>query len=394
MNQITHFCGIDAAKHSFYVAIKNGNCMVEEKSFEMNSEGFKSLESIIQSFKKQLLIGMESTGIYHSNLFHFLRKRGYKTTVVHPYRVFQFFKFSSNKPTKTDRKDAKTICDYLEVEHKNLDESTRQKNDERDNLRYIIREKESITSEIAKTKTEIKRIVSIVFPEIERRASIFSKKMLCLLLQFPSAASIRESAPKQFMQKVKQASHNTKGRNTEMNPELIYELAEKSIADSYPLYEALLKMKITRLSSLLEERETITNFIDKIAHKLFEREIEILTSIPGIARESAICFMAEIKDIKRFPHWKNLIGFCGLDPVIKQSGRYKGKFRISKRGNSHARRIAWIMASCVKRCCPYFRDYYLKKRTEGKSYKEAVVSSSTKLLRTVYSLLHETRFFK
>lgn len=104
--------------------------------------------------------------------------------------------------------------------------------------------------------------------------------------------------------------------------------------------------------------------------------------------------MAEIVDIKRFPNKRKLIGFCGLDPVIKQSGNYKASFRISKRGNSHLRRIAWIMAGCVKRSNPYFREYYLKKRREGKSYKEAVIATSTKLLRTIYALLWEDRYFK
>jgi len=104
--------------------------------------------------------------------------------------------------------------------------------------------------------------------------------------------------------------------------------------------------------------------------------------------------MAEIVDIRRFKNKRKLIGFCGLDPVIKQSGNYKGRFKISKRGNSHARRIAFIMAGCVKRSCPYFREYYLKKRREGKSYKEAVIATSTKLLRTIYTLLRGDRLFK
>ena len=104
--------------------------------------------------------------------------------------------------------------------------------------------------------------------------------------------------------------------------------------------------------------------------------------------------MAEIVDIRRFKNKRKLIGFCGLDPVIKQSGNYKGCFKISKRGNSHVRRIAFIMAGCVKRSCPYFREYYLKKRREGKSYKEAVIATSTKLLRTIYTLLREDRLFK
>ena len=52
------------------------------------------------------------------------------------------------------------------------------------------------------------------------------------------------------------------------------------------------------------------------------------------------------------------------------------------------------MAGCVKRSCPQFREYYLKKRKEGKSYKEAVIATSTKLLRTIYTLLKENRLFK
>jgi transposase len=129
-------------------------------------------------------------------------------------------------------------------------------------------------------------------------------------------------------------------------------------------------------------------------HKLFKREIEILSSIPGIGKESAIYLMAELVDIKRFSNYRKLVGFCGLEPTIKQSGKFKAGFRISKRGNVHARRIVWIMAGCVKRSCPYFREYYLKKRAEGKSYKEAVVATSTKLLRTIYALLNESRVFK
>ena len=171
-------------------------------------------------------------------------------------------------------------------------------------------------------------------------------------------------------------------------------LAQNSISFSYPLYEEMFKLKMKRLKELREEKAQITQLIEKIAQNCFEKEIEILTSIPGIGRESAIYFLVEIIDIKRFANKRKLIGFCGLDPVIKQSGQHKAKFRISKRGNAHARRIAFIMASCVKRKSPYFRQYYLKKRAEGKSYTEAVIAVSTKLLRTIYALLSENRLFE
>ncbi|MCM8774503.1 MAG: hypothetical protein NC820_07215 [Candidatus Omnitrophica bacterium] len=39
-------------------------------------------------------------------------------------------------------------------------------------------------------------------------------------------------------------------------------------------------------------------------------------------------------------------------------------------------------------------NFLTKKRSEGKSYKEAVIATSTKLLRTIYALLNENRCFK
>ena len=392
--EIRYFCGIDVSKNSFSVAVKNGQFLIKNKSFSMDKEGFRRFEELIFSYKDSLIAGMEATGIYHQNLFNFLQNRGYNSCVVNPYRVSNFFKFRSNKPTKTDKKDSKTISEFLEEEVKNNPSFMQEKQDERFNLRYLVREKERITQSIAKTKTEIKRIVSLVFPELEAKTSIFSKEILDILYEFSSADRIRKLTFKEFINRAQVYIPNGKGRKVSIKKEEIYKLAKDSISFSYPAYEKLLKIKIKRLRNLMEEKKEIEEIIKKEADKFFRREIEILTSIPGIAKESAIYFMAEIVDIRRFKNKRKLIGFCGLDPVIKQSGNYKGRFKISKRGNSHTRRIAFIMAGCVKKRCPYFREYYLKKRREGKSYKEAVIATSTKLLRTIYTLLKEDRLFK
>jgi len=152
-------------------------------------------------------------------------------------------------------------------------------------------------------------------------------------------------------------------------------------------------LKIERLLYFEREKEKIKRTVWEIAEKIFKKEIKILTSIPGIGKESAIYFMSEIGSIERFSSAKKLIGFCGLDPVVKQTGKFKGRYKISKKGNSHARRIVWIMADCVRKYSSYFGNYYNKKRTEGKTYKEAVTATSTKLLRTIYALLTQNRLF-
>ena len=394
MTEIEYFCGIDVSKHSFSVAIKNGKFIVKDKVFTMNKEGFNGLENMLKEFKENLLIGMESTGIYHNNLFNFLREKGYNSRIVNPYMVFQFFKFSRNKPTRTDKKDAQTIANFLEFNKKALIKENYLGEEEKERIRYLVREKERTTHLIAQTKTEIRRILSVVFPEMEKEPGIFSQEILDLLSEFSSSQKIRTLPKEEFLSKTKEFREKGKGNHSKLSFERIYELANNSIAFEYPYYEELLKLKIKRLKDLLKEKDYINKIIEENANKIFKREIEILTSIPGIGRESAIYLMAELINIKRFENYRKLIGFCGLDPVIKQSGKFKASFRISKRGNAHARRIVWIMAGCVKKSCPYFREYYLKKRNEGKSYKEAVIATSTKLLRVIYALLSENRTFK
>lgn len=393
MNESMYFCGVDIAKDSFVVSVKNGRFLTKNRTFPMDRSGFRGFEQIIRGFKENIVVGMEPTGIYHYNLLNFLHRMNYNSVVVNPYILHQFFKFTNNKPTKTDKKDSRTIAEFLEFKQDELSQNPKTV-DERYSVRYFVREKERITQDIARTKTEIKRMLSLVFPEAESVSGVYSQGFLSILLEFGGAAKIKKISKTRFIRIADEFSGKGRGRKSKLSPEKIYELASSSIAGEWPEYEELLKIKIKRLFMLLEEKEHITKIIEEKGEKFFKREIEILCSIPGIGKESAIYLMAELVDIKRFKHYRKLVGFCGLDPVIKQSGKFKASWRISKRGNSHARRIIWIMAGCVKRNCPYFRKYYLKKRKEGKSYKEAVIATSTKLLRTIYALLNENRLFK
>ncbi|MGC8890695.1 MAG: transposase [bacterium] len=52
-------------------------------------------------------------------------------------------------------------------------------------------------------------------------------------------------------------------------------------------------------------------------------EIRIISSIPGIGNCLATSFVCELPSIDAFRNNRTLIAFVGIDPVTKQSGRYK-----------------------------------------------------------------------
>lgn len=382
------FVGIDVSKDSFVVSGKNESFIFENSKFSMNRNGFDKFENLIGNFK-DVVFGVEPTGIYHFNLVKQLRQRGYNISMVNPYKVKQFFKFVSNKPTKTDKIDSKVISQYLQFSSNQVQQNP---NQQKEKIKYLVREKEYLVHQIAYIKTEIKRLLCILWPELEREFDIIPDCIINLLKIFPSADSVRKVKFEEFKKKAEDVFKG-KGKKIKMSIPQIYQLARNSISFYWAEFESLIKMKIEQLNFFKKQLVYIDNKIKKMAEKCFKREIEILTSIPGVGKTSAIYFMSEIQDIARFSSYKKLIGFCGLDPTIKQSGRYKGKYKISKRGNTHARRIVYLMAECVRRYVPEFATYYRKKMSEGKSHTECVIACSTKLLKLIYALLSENRLF-
>jgi transposase len=386
MEKFNYFIGIDVSKDNFVVSIKSSPFIHTNLTFSMDKSGFEKFLLFTSKFKDSSICVLEPTGTYHTNLFNFLKTNGYNVSIVNPYKVKQFSKVIKNKPTKTDKIDSKILAKFVEF----TQEIGPSIPEEKENFRHLIREKELISKQIAKIKAHIKALLYMLFPELARNENIFSRGIISILKIFPSASCIRNIPEEKFISCAKKYLPKI-GKKQDLKT--IYQLAKNSIAYSYPHHETLLKMKIEHFEFLEKQKQEITKIIEQLADKIYKREIEILTSIPGIAKSSAIYFIGEIMEIKRFKNAKKLIGYCGLDLVIKQSGTYKGKWKISKRGNSHVRRIAFIMASSVRKHSLYFKEYYEKKRNEGKSHIEAVIATSTKLLRVIYSLLFQDRIF-
>jgi len=68
--------------------------------------------------------------------------------------------------------------------------------------------------------------------------------------------------------------------------------------------------------------------------------IEALQSLRGIAQVSAVSIMAELGELSRFEHPRQLMGYSGAVSREHSSGERISRGPISKSGNAHLRRIA------------------------------------------------------
>ena len=54
-------------------------------------------------------------------------------------------------------------------------------------------------------------------------------------------------------------------------------------------------------------------------------------------------------DLRRFPHHRQVLKFCGLDLATHQSGQFRGQTRLAKFGNARLRRTFWLAAQVAIR---------------------------------------------
>ena len=82
---------------------------------------------------------------------------------------------------------------------------------------------------------------------------------------------------------------------------------------------------------------------------LASAELRRLLTLPGVNIVAACALLAAIGDIRRFPTARQLVGYLGLDPKVRQSGSEPARHgRISKQGPGETRHVlveaAWHAA--------------------------------------------------
>jgi transposase len=120
--------------------------------------------------------------------------------------------------------------------------------------------------------------------------------------------------------------------------------------------------------------------------KLKERAEKIL-KIKGLGILTLATIIAETNGFELFENERQLCSYAGYDVVDNQSGKRVGRTRISKKGNSHIRRIMFLPAlSVVRYGEPRFVELYNRIMTRNTKKMVAYVAIQRKLLCLVYTL--------
>lgn len=150
---------------------------------------------------------------------------------------------------------------------------------------------------------------------------------------------------------------------------------------------------IAGLQELLEQVENAIS--ESLKHnELLKQKVELLCSIKGVGELTAATIIAETNGFALFENQKQLESYSGYDVVENQSGKHLGRTKISKKGNSHIRRILYmsslnVVTYRVKPFVDLYERVYPKTNIKMKGY----VAVQRKLLVLMYSLYKKNEKF-
>lgn len=377
--------GVDIAKSKFdYRIVTEGNDRVSKGSCRMNQDGFHEFIAD-PNITREAVFVMESTALYHIPLLSFLNAQGFDAFCVNPLLVKKQVMADSLRRTKTDSADALSIANYGRLHYDSLKERKSRMDDE---VKALSRRRQQIVEDIARTKNQLKADLAVAWPEV-LAVDVFTNSMLNFLSNYGCASEVLAATDEEHL-----AAFASKGRGRGVSRSVsdIRRLAENSIGVIHR--SDMVKDSAEKLIHLNGREKKVTDTLYAHEMEVHSKEIEILTSIPGIGYRTACQFMAEIEDIGRFGSYQKLIAFAGTDPAIYQSGQQRTSGRITKHGNSNLRRVGYIMATKCRMWNPVLDGYYSKKRAEGFSHRKAMVATMNKMFRIVFTLLSRGEEFK
>jgi len=363
-------CGVDVHK-SFLVATIIKTTSDLQPSYQ--KKRFSTFNNSILEFKQWLLqndcldICMESTGKYWIPVFNLLEDH-INVTIANPKWV------KAVKGNKDDKKDSKWIGDLFRLglvpgsyipckDIRILREYTRY----RSKLVYSrSSEKNRFQNALTVCNVALDSVVSDIFGKS-------ATSVINYLIEQSDNSINHEEISSRLLRSLKKKSDS-----------VIESIQGYQMADSQKYRMRLVRAHIDYITSTIND---IDSKLDELVAP-YENVIQLLCTIPGVKRDSAITIISEIgTDMTQFSCSKRLCCWAGLTPGSNESAGKKKSARITRAGVYLKPALVQCAHAAVKsEQSPYYKqkyEYIMKRR--GK--KRAIIAIARMILTAIYQML-------
>lgn len=161
---------------------------------------------------------------------------------------------------------------------------------------------------------------------------------------------------------------------------------EKAGFSSVP--EAVSQSISTMQINLKQQISTITQEIEQHIdrHPDLKKDRALLRSIPGVG-EVVSLRMTALYHSKDFTSASQMAAYLGLVPRKRESGKYKGKAMLSKRGNPVIRAKLYMAAVVAKTWNPDINAHYRRLKARNKTEMQTIGAAMRRLVQICFGVL-------
>lgn len=393
------FLGCDVSKGycDFILLNSIGHSLNSGFKLDDNQQGhqylYKKLADYYSTYDfDKIIIGVESTGGYENNWYNGLKQKG-KALKLEVFRINPKLIYHSGKSdgvlSISDRVSAKSVANYLRKNYGQGNLTIRRLNNTNDDTkgaRGFYKYIQTLVNQQTRIMNMMEKTLYSLVPELlALKGEKYCQWFLELLIKYPGKGLILGGGikgltkikylSKQKAKKVIAAIETSVGRQEDHWDMMVLREQAEEIKG--------LSIKIERL-----KQEHVLQ-VQEVKNK----EMEIITSIRGIADNTAASLIMEIGEIQNYESGKNLVAFFGINPTIKQSGDSTYRIGMSKAGSSTARSLMYMAAKNVVIHEPYFKSIYHKHAKKGKKYNDIMGIIMSKVTRIIYGMLTNEQHF-
>lgn len=379
------------------------------KPYKILHDQMDSLAAVVSKIKEaeelyslESRIFLESTGIYHYPLFCYLRDKGFNCSVINPIITKNSTNINIRK-VHNDRFDSqKAALIGLKSDLK----VSLMPSDLALNCRNLCREYYDLVDNRSAYVNKLHGELRMAFPQY---LGIFSKittnTSLTLLDRYTSPDAFIEADKQEIIDTIRSTARFGI-TYAESKYHAIIQAAHNANEFGYILDSNIKRIRLY-ISFIRKYDEEIKGILDAM-HELidtnedtdFVKQIHLIETFKGAGFLSAVTLMGEIGDFTAFAKPKQLFAYFGLDPAVKQSGKFEGtKVKMSKRGSSIARRVIYILtlqsigiSRTGEAKNPVLREYYLEK-CKSKPKLVAMGAVSHKVCNIIFAMLRDEKPF-
>ena len=191
-----------------------------------------------------------------------------------------------------------------------------------------------------------------------------------------------------------------KGRGRFQDPQDLAKTLQRLARDSYRMNKVLdepLRLIQGNTIATIRTLQAQIKTVDTTIARELKAISQPLSSVPGLGPVWIAGLISEIGDISRFPNDAALASYAGLVWDTNESGDFQAdETPLSQRGNAYLRYYLVEGANSVRVHCPEYQDYYQAKydQTPKHAHKRALVLTGRKLVRLVFTLLHNGQLYR